>query len=257
MTSGHSCGAGSTSRSRGGRADRRSDAGHYTESDSSGDIHKFTTGLAQAAQRLGAQLRYNQQVVHLSAGDDGVDVTVLQDDSADTTRYDAVVICAAAASRDLAAQVGDSVNVYPVKGYSVTVDLDDAASRAAAPNVSLVDDTVKLVCSRLGEDRLRVAGTAEFHGHNRDIRADRIAPLTEWVQQNFPEVSTRAITPWAGLRPMMPDLMHASVLARRRACFTTPAMAIWAGLCRLPRRTWWPAPSTPLGRRCDNAPPAP
>src|SRR5450830_1922391 len=79
-------------------------AGHYTESDSSGDIHKFTTGLAQAAQRLGAQLRYNQQVVHLSAGDDGVDVTVLQDDSADTTRYDAVVICAAAASRDLAAQ---------------------------------------------------------------------------------------------------------------------------------------------------------
>lgn len=182
-------------------------AGHYTESDSSGDIHKFTTGLAQAAQRLGAQLRYNQQVVHLSAGDDGVDVTVLQDDSADTTRYDAVVICAAAASRDLAAQVGDSVNVYPVKGYSVTVHLDDAASRAAAPNVSLVDDTVKLVCSRLGEDRLRVAGTAEFHGHNRDIRADRIAPLTDWVQQNFPEVSTRAITPWAGLRPMMPDLM--------------------------------------------------
>jgi D-amino-acid dehydrogenase len=182
-------------------------AGHYTDSDSSGDVHKFTTGLAQAAQRLGAQLRYHQQVVHLNAGGDGVDVTVLQGDSADTTRYDALVICAGAASRALAAQVGDSVNVYPVKGYSVTVQLDDAASRAAAPQVSLVDDTVKLVCSRLGDDRLRVAGTAEFHGHNRDIRADRIAPLTDWVQRNFPEVSTRAITPWAGLRPMMPDLM--------------------------------------------------
>jgi D-amino-acid dehydrogenase len=52
-----------------------------------------------------------------------------------------------------------------------------------------------------------VAGTAEFHGFNRDIRADRIAPLTDWVQHNFPEVSTRNITPWAGLRPMMPDLM--------------------------------------------------
>jgi D-amino-acid dehydrogenase len=181
--------------------------GHFTDSDSSGDIHKFTTGLAQAAQRLGAQLRYHQQVVHLDAGADGVDVTVLQGEGAETSRYDAVVICAGAASRALAAQVGDSVNVYPVKGYSVTVQLDDAASRAAAPNVSLVDDTVKLVCSRLGEDRLRVAGSAEFHGHNRDIRADRIAPLTDWVRHNFPEVSTRSITPWAGLRPMMPDLM--------------------------------------------------
>ncbi|MYN26817.1 D-amino acid dehydrogenase [Duganella levis] len=181
--------------------------GHFTDSDSSGDIHKFTTGLAQAAQRLGAQLRYHQQVVHLDAGADGVDVTVLQGEGAETSRYDAVVICAGAASRALAAQVGDSVNVYPVKGYSVTVQLDDAASRAAAPNVSLVDDTVKLVCSRLGEDRLRVAGSAEFHGHNRDIRADRIAPLTDWVRQNFPEVCTRSITPWAGLRPMMPDLM--------------------------------------------------
>lgn len=181
--------------------------GHYTESDSSGDIHKFTTGLAAAAQRHGAQLHCNQQVVQLSASNGGVDVTVLQGDGAVTSRYDAVVICAGAASRDLAAQVGDSVNVYPVKGYSVTLHLDDAASCAAAPNVSLVDDTVKLVCSRLGEDRLRVAGTAEFHGQNRDIRADRIAPLTEWVQLNFPDVSTRNLTPWAGLRPMMPDLM--------------------------------------------------
>ncbi|MYM24358.1 D-amino acid dehydrogenase [Duganella sp. FT135W] len=181
--------------------------GHYTESDSSGDIHKFTNGLAQAAQRLGAQLRFNQEVVQLSASGGGVSVTVLQGDSADTTDYDAVVICAGAASRELAAQVGDDVNVYPVKGYSVTLQLDDAASQAAAPQVSLVDDTVKLVSSRLGDNRLRVAGTAEFHGFNRDIRADRIAPLTEWVQQNFPSVSTRSITPWAGLRPMMPDLM--------------------------------------------------
>jgi len=181
--------------------------GHYTESDSSGDIHKFTDGLAQAAQRLGVQMRFNQQVVNVSAGADGASVTVLQDEQPDTSHYDAVVICAGAASRALAAQLGDHVNVYPVKGYSITVQLNDAASRAAAPNVSLVDDETKLVCSRLGADRLRVAGTAEFNGFNRDIRADRIAPLLAWVQQCFPGVSTRAMTPWAGLRPMMPDLM--------------------------------------------------
>jgi D-amino-acid dehydrogenase len=181
--------------------------GHYTESDSSGDIHKFTVGLAQAAQRLGVQLRFNQQVVNVSAGADGASVTVLQDEAADTSHYDAVVICAGTASRAMAAQLGDHVNVYPVKGYSITVHLNDAASQAAAPNVSLLDDATKLVSSRLGEDRLRVAGTAEFNGYNRDIRADRIAPLINWVQRCFPGVSTRSITPWAGLRPMTPDLM--------------------------------------------------
>ncbi|HEX7988338.1 MAG TPA: D-amino acid dehydrogenase [Duganella sp.] len=182
-------------------------AGHYTDSDSSGDIHKFTTGLAQAAQRLGVQTRFGQQVVGLSADARGACVTALRDGVADIGVYDGVVVCAGTASRALAAMVGDRVNVYPVKGYSITVRLDDDASRAAAPTVSLEDDAAKLVASRLGEDRFRVAGTAEFNGFNRDIRADRIAPLVDWVRQHFPGVCTRDITPWAGLRPMMPNLM--------------------------------------------------
>lgn len=61
--------------------------------------------------------------------------------------------------------------------------------------------------SRLGADRFRVAGTAEFNGVNRDIRADRIRPLIDWVHQCFPGVSTRSVVPWAGLRPMMPNMM--------------------------------------------------
>jgi len=63
------------------------------------------------------------------------------------------------------------------------------------------------VASRFGPDRFRIAGTAEFNGVNHDIRADRIKPLVDWCRQTFPDVSTRAITPWAGLRPMMPNMM--------------------------------------------------
>jgi D-amino-acid dehydrogenase len=143
----------------------------------------------------------------MRADANGVDITVELDGLSDTSRYDAVVVCARTASRAMAAMLGDRVNIYPVKGYSITVHLNDAASQGAAPNVSLLDDETKLVTSRLGEDRFRVAGTAEFNGYNRDIRADRIAPLVNWVQQCFPGVSTRSITPWAGLRPMMPNLM--------------------------------------------------
>ena len=177
--------------------------GYYTDSDSTGDIHKFTSGLADACVRLGVACRYGEQVTALAREHGKVRVAAGQD----STLYDAVVVCAGTASRAMAAFLGDHVNVYPVKGYSITVQLDDLASRAAAPRVSLLDDATKLVSSRLGEDRLRVAGTAEFNGANCDIRADRIAPLLRWVEQCFPEVNTRKVMPWAGLRPMLPDML--------------------------------------------------
>jgi len=181
--------------------------GYFTESDSTGDIHKFTSGLAAACERLGVQCRYGQEIVSVNSNGKQASVTVRQGLETETSTFDAMVVCAGTASRALAAQLGDSVNIYPVKGYSITVNLTDEASRAAAPVVSLLDDETKLVTSRLGEDRFRVAGTAEFNGYNKDIRADRIRPLIEWVQQCFPGVSTRSVVPWAGLRPMMPDML--------------------------------------------------
>jgi D-amino-acid dehydrogenase len=181
--------------------------GFYTESDCTGDIHKFTHGLAAAAARRGVNCRYEQNVSAVSTDGRRAHVTVTNGGQSETTTFDGVVICAGTASRALAAGLGDRVNVYPVKGYSITVNLNDEASRAAAPTVSLLDDETKLVTSRLGADRFRVAGTAEFNGCNKDIRADRIRPLIDWVEQCFPGVDTRSVVPWAGLRPMLPNMM--------------------------------------------------
>ena len=57
-------------------------------------------------------------------------------------------------------------SIYPVKGYSITVNMneDDKVSQNAAPWVSLLDDEAKIVTSRLGPRRFRIAGTAEFNG---------------------------------------------------------------------------------------------
>ncbi len=52
-----------------------------------------------------------------------------------------------------------------------------------------------------------MAGTAEFNGYNKDIRADRIRPLVAWVNQCFPDINTRQVVPWAGLRPMLPSML--------------------------------------------------
>ena len=182
--------------------------GYFTESDATGDIHKFTHGLAAAAERLGVRILYGQDVTSVSSNGQQAVVTVApQAVQPSVHTFDNLVICAGTASREFAAQLGDRVNVYPVKGYSITVNLKDAASQAGAPVVSLLDDETKLVTSRLGVDRFRVAGTAEFNGFNRDIRADRIRPLVAWVEQCFPSIDTRSVVPWAGLRPMMPNMM--------------------------------------------------
>jgi D-amino-acid dehydrogenase len=203
--------------------------GFFTPSDFTGDIHRYTAGLAQAIEKEGVTFRCGvdagrvKELKHCKSG--GVDV-VLGDPSTtfegqtfyagkkqstewETHHFDNVVVCAGVRSRDLAAQLNDRVNIYPVKGYSITVNMneDDEISRNGAPWVSLLDDEAKIVTSRLGPGRFRIAGTAEFNGYNRDIRHDRIQPLVNWCNTHFPTVSTEDVTPWSGLRPMMPSML--------------------------------------------------
>ncbi len=194
--------------------------GFYTPSDASGDIHKFTTGLARVCEKAGVQFVREYTVEGFEFGRSR---TKLLGSVADESRHlmqldidaDSVLVCAGVKSRELARMLGDRINIYPVKGYSITVALDDAMSQQDAPEVSLLDEDAKIVTSRLGSDRFRVAGTAELNGFNLDIRADRVAPLTAWVQRNFPTVSTAKVVPWAGLRPMMPDMMPVVRKGRR------------------------------------------
>jgi D-amino-acid dehydrogenase len=194
--------------------------GFFTPSDSTGDIHKFTRGLARACIRRGATFLTDATVQDVRSTEAGIETRWARDDAeVEVMHSDAVVVCAGVASRRFAAMLGDRVNIYPVKGYSITVALDDAQSRAAAPWVSLLDDQAKIVTSRLGEDRFRVAGTAEFNGENRDIRADRIRPLVDWTRRLFPGVDTDRVTPWSGLRPMMPDMLPRVQAGRRAGVF--------------------------------------
>ena len=108
------------------------------------------------------------------------------DSTGDIHKFTAGVVCAGTAIREFAALRGYRINIYPVKGYSITVNLNDEQSRALAPTASLLDDVTKLVTSQPGDDRFRFAGTAEFDGFNPDTRADRNRPLVDMVQQARP-----------------------------------------------------------------------
>ena len=159
--------------------------GFFNETDFSGDIHKFCVNLFHV-------LKTRYKVKHIQR-----ELNTLRD-----IPKGPVVICAGVHSRELAKSIGDDLPIYPVKGYSITIKNPDIA-----PWTSMLDDEAKIVTARLGKDRLRVAGTAEFNGYNTDIIQKRIRPLIDWSERMFPGINTEYITPWAGLRPMTPNMM--------------------------------------------------
>lgn len=163
--------------------------GTWTPSDWTGDIHKFCYMLANVLEKkYGVEFRYDTKVS---------DIREI------TSGFDAIVIANGVGSTKLARSAGDNIDVYPVKGYSVTINNVDPRY---LPRVSLLDDEAKIVTASLG-NRFRVAGTAELAGENYDITRDRIDPLLKWIHTNFPNINTHDYTQWACLRPMTPNMM--------------------------------------------------
>jgi len=122
--------------------------------------------------------------------------------SAGDLEADAFVMALGTASHRLGRQLGTYLPVYPLKGYSITVEVDDAAT--AAPRVSVTDSARKVVFARLGS-RLRVAGMAELVGHDDRIPSDRIESLVAATRAVFPQASRfEALHPWTGMRPATP-----------------------------------------------------
>ena len=193
--------------------------GIYTKSDASGDIHKFCTNLERVlVEKYSANLQLSTTVEYISRQKGELVLTMRKENEIMNDSFDNVVICAGVGTQSFASRLGDKMNIYPVKGYSITIDLKDELSKSCAPSVSLIDQPVKIVASRLG-NRFRVAGTAELAGINTDIRQNRIRPLLDWVEKYFPNVSTETYTPWAGLRPMTPNMMPITSESRMKGVF--------------------------------------
>lgn len=164
--------------------------GIYTPSDWTGDIHQFCMSMYEVLKtKYSIRFFFNKSI-----------------NTIDGLAYHHIVVANGSDARHLSKVIGDSLPIYPVKGYSITINLDNLKSSAHTPNVSLLDDEAKIVSSRF-YNSLRVAGTAEITGDNWDIRKDRIQPLLNWVRENFPLVDTRDYKSWACLRPMTPNMM--------------------------------------------------
>lgn len=122
--------------------------------------------------------------------------------SGGAVQADAFVMSLGTASPRFGRQLGAYLPVYPLKGYSITLEVDP--SPGAAPTVSVTDSARKTVFARLG-NRLRVAGMAELVGHDGRIPEGRIDTLVAATRAVFPHCSDFVErTPWTGMRPATP-----------------------------------------------------
>jgi len=177
----------------------------YTEDDESGDALKFTQALAQVCERLGGEFRYSHQVTALGADKARGEVRSVEvsgPDGYSTLRARDIVVSLGCWSAPFLRPYGVRLNIYPAKGYSVTIPTNGSN---VAPVTSLTDDEHKLVYSNLG-GRLRVAGTAELSGYTHDLNHTRCDAILRSVKGLFPRAGNfERATFWTGLRPSTPS----------------------------------------------------
>ncbi len=180
----------------------------YTAEDESGDANRFARELVKLCEAAGVKFLMSHTITALRDAAGQLDHVEATDSEGrfQRLRADAYVLAMGSLSPIYAAPLGINLPIYPAKGYSVTMPVKDASM---AHQVSLTDDEFKLVFSRLtgpNRDRLRIAGTAELNGYDRDLNRVRCEAIVRRVEQLFPGAgdATQA-SYWTGLRPATPS----------------------------------------------------
>ncbi|WP_028310212.1 D-amino acid dehydrogenase [Derxia gummosa] len=177
----------------------------YTAADESGDVHRFTTALAERARAAGVEFVFDHEVTRLVARGGQVEAVELlgRDGRHSTLGGDAFVVALASHAPALLRPLGVHAPIIAAKGYSATFRVVEPGK---APQVSLIDDANKLVFSRFG-DRLRVAGTVELGSEQpRALDEVRCETLRRRTAELFPGACDWAEPSfWTGLRPATPS----------------------------------------------------
>ena len=172
----------------------------YSENDQVGDSLVFTDGLSQwLTTSRDTQFKLNTTVQKLVTH--GGKLAAIETDQG-AIQADAVVVCLGAWSKQLLDPLGIRTNIYPMRGYSVTLPVKETSS-----SVSISDTAYKIVFSRLG-DKMRIAGFADFVGFHTEMDSARSQKLLDTARTIAPAIADYAVDStgeWGGFRPMTPD----------------------------------------------------
>lgn len=169
-------------------------------SDGSGDSEEFTAALARVCQsKLGVKFHLGVNAQRFVGRNNKI--TALLTDRGEFTA-DQFVLSAGIQSPILSQTIGQSIPVFPAKGFSITANVKDSS---AAPTIGGVDEKTLVAWSRFG-DRLRVSSTAQFDGYNRNYTESDFDNIFKTARELFPgaadwdNASVRSC-----MRPMTPD----------------------------------------------------
>ena len=171
--------------------------------DERGDAYQFCTALTAALQSRGVHFHFGEAAAGLTASAGKVqDVRI----GVHAITADVYLLAAGSFSSPLAAPLGIRLPVRPAKGYSATLK---CRGNPHAPRLPISDNGVHAAVTPIDEERVRIAGTAEFGGLDTTIRQPRIDYLMSLLRKIYPKLAETVrpedITPWAGLRPMSAD----------------------------------------------------
>jgi len=171
----------------------------HCPTDETGDPAKFTRALASKIEARGGKILTQTTIQDFDiAGDEVVGIHTDQG----RITGDAYVLALGSFSPILAGKIGIRLPIYPVKGYSLTVPIED---HRQPPNVAAVDEHNLVAFSRFG-DRIRVTATAEFAGYDTSHKPADFAFMKRVTQELYPDGGNYAEAQmWAGLRPMTPN----------------------------------------------------
>ncbi len=175
---------------------------HLTD-DETGDCHLFCRELKKLCETLGVKFQFNTRVTGLRTRNGRVTTleAAIEDSGQSTIATDAVVL-ATGPQTELLRSLGLDVPIYPVKGYSLTVEI---TNDAAAPLSSIMDEHSKIMITRLG-NRIRAAGVAELAGFNPSMPKPILDSIRARVEMLFPGAADyNSATWWHGFRPMTAD----------------------------------------------------
>ena len=174
---------------------------HYP-GDESGDAHKFCRSLAAQAEQSGVNFNFQVEVSGFEYEHNKI--TAVKTSSGNYSA-DVYVLAAGSYSTLLAGSLNISLPVRPVKGYSLTLDINGWDN---GPKLPVVNESLHIAMTPLGS-RLRVAGTAEINGYDVNIRQSRVNHMIRYVTQVYPGLAGTlgqdAVTTWTGLRPYSSD----------------------------------------------------
>ncbi len=171
--------------------------GIFYEHDASGNSYMFVKALEKICnEKYGVNFERETEVINIFTNHKKITGV---NTSKGVFTSEAYVSCLGAYGNDLLKGIKIDSKIYPLKGYSLSIEANH--HEFIAPRISLSDPENKIVYSRLG-NIFRAAGAIEACGYKNKKNKKLLKFLFDTVKSSFSDCGNlNQLTEWHGFRP--------------------------------------------------------